>query len=129
MTREEMVGFFYKNCKGRSCIGCPMHSENCDVSSMSDKELIRAIEILTNETRDEKEKTVAQECDSAPCEKERKPIHMVTIRRDELCALRGRLLMLSCCSGVTITNAMADELLFMVETIDEALKESEDILG
>ncbi len=58
-----------------------------------------------------------------------KPNHAVTINRDDLCSMRGRLLMLSSLIGVTITSAMADEILFMVETIDEALKESEDILG
>ena len=58
-----------------------------------------------------------------------KPKHAVTIDRDDLCAMRGRLLMLSSLTGVTITNDMADEILFMVETIDDVLKESDDILG
>lgn len=58
-----------------------------------------------------------------------KPKHAVTIDRDDLCAMRGRLLMLSSLTGVTITDAMADEFLFMVETIEDVLKESDDILG
>lgn len=58
-----------------------------------------------------------------------KPKHAVTIDRDDLCAMRGRLLMLSSLTGVTITNAMADEILSMIETIDGVLEESEDILG
>lgn len=46
---------------------------------------------------------------------------MVTINRDELCAMRGKLLMLSCCAGLTITNTMVDEIINMVEIIDDAL--------
>lgn len=51
---------------------------------------------------------------------------MVTISRDELCTMRGRLLMLSCCAGVTITSAMADEVMYMVEIIDGALSDSKE---
>lgn len=129
MTRKEMVEFFYENCNSRSCNDCPMVSENCDVGSMNDKELIKAVEILTNGESNEKEKTVELGCDSAPCEKERKPIHMVTISRDEMRMMEGRLLMLASCTGATISNAMADEILFMVDAIERALSYDEGAVG
>lgn len=40
--------------------------------------------------------------------------------------MKGKLLMLSRSIVVTITSAMEDELLFMVETIDNALSKSEE---
>lgn len=52
---------------------------------------------------------------------------METISRDNLCAMRGRLLMLACCVGVTITPAMVDEMMVMVEEIDMALSDGEEI--
>ena len=58
-----------------------------------------------------------------------KPNHAVTISRDEMCMIEGRLLMLATCTGVTITNAMADELLFMAKTIHRALSDDEGAVG
>lgn len=136
MTREEMIAMLREYCvcvSPKDCPSCPIRKVpergvGCeDLADRTDDELAACIEKITPVPVDAE--TTAQDCGKITEYKVLPVKHMVEISRDDLCAMRGRLLMLSCCSGVTITNAMADEILFMVETIEDVLKESEDILG
>lgn len=131
MTREEMIDKLREYCESRpvtACFSCPIRKVpeggvGCEnFNDRTDKELAACIEKITPEIVEAE--AAAQVCENVADEEAMPVKHMIVVSRDEMCAMKGRLLMLSCCSGVTITNAMADELLFMVETIDRALSES-----
>lgn len=125
MTREEMIKIIGDECnRRRRCSVCPLCDvDNCFADTMTDEELARAVEIITKAECSEKavkpDHTPAQVDEEVPQVK-----RMTAVDRDEMCAMKGKLLMLSCCVGVTITSAMADELLFIAETIDNALSKS-----
>lgn len=123
MTRKEMIEILNKYCESRidpTCHNCPVQKddaigEGCvEFAYRTDEELAECIEKIA-------QASIAD--DVQPVK------HMVAVSRDELCAMRGRLLMIASCSGVTITDAMADELQIMAEMIEEALEENEDIIG
>lgn len=113
MIREEMIDVLYDYCNHRphtieNCISCPIRrpmSNGCicqNIHSRSDEEL--AVDFAKIATMPEKEEI-------RPYDK------MVKINRDELRVIEGKLTMLSTCKGSTITEKMADELLFIAERI------------
>lgn len=133
MTRKEMIEKLDEYCESvpfDACPTCPIrktpvervgceHLEQC-----TDSELAACIEKIMPAPKDMK--AAVESCENEP---DRPTKRTVEIDRDELCAMRGRLLMFSCLIGVTITSAMADEMLFMSEVIEAALGEGEDIAG
>lgn len=140
MTREEMINVLYDYCKHRPhtvgcCLSCPIrkpfsNGNICQAfSSRSEEELVEAVEIITMAEGNKETAYSDKDCQSVANDVTQPDRQMVEISRDEMRMFEGRLLMLASCTGATITNAMANELLFMVETIENALKESEDILG
>lgn len=121
MNREQMLEKLTAYCHARPIDGCgtckikrPLAAGyGCiKVKDRTDEQLAADIEKIKPQEQPAETKSIVTQEPEQPSIR-----YMVTVDRDMLQSITGKLVMLSCCAGATINTEMSNELLAMADQI------------